>query len=153
MDSELSTLTELLHKFDRNLFCKRTGDGVVRVYHNKKVMRPYDIDGATVYFEFSEPYHVFSLTDTWGYNGEPRKWGYLPIFQKLQMVSDVDRTFKELEESEKIHKAREEREIKNLTEDMAIEMRDAVRKDTNDVLTHSMDKTKDKRRLYDKRSL
>lgn len=127
------SLTELLERFDRDLFCKKDGR-ILRVYHKKG----------------DDTYHVFSLTDTWGFDGSPRDWGYMPVYQKLQVVTDIGRSFELVQRSEEESHLRAERDVKNLTENMAYEMRDAIRK--TDVLTHSMDKTKDKRRIYDKRS-
>ncbi len=151
MDSELSTLTSILGLFDKSLFCKRTGDGVVRVYHHKEVMRPYELDGATYYFPVDEPYHVFSLTNTWGYNGMPVKYGALPLWDKLKSLEDRDRALRDVEQAEEQGEREESRRVANLAEDMAYQMRDAVKKDTKDILTHSMDTKKDKRRIYDKR--
>lgn len=146
----LSSLNELVRKFDTEFVCLQTSDGVYRVYHNKRVMRSYDIFGSTYFFEHQEPYHVFSLTDTWAYNGSPRDWGYLPIYEKLQMIKDQDRLFQELQSREAKEGEREDRALHNLVESMAYEMRDAVKKDTGDTLTHSLDRTKDKRRDYEK---
>ncbi len=150
MDSELRTLTEILSRFDKDLFCKRTGDGVVRVYHDKQVWHPYDLDGETYFFPNSEPYHVFSLTETWGFNGRPAQYGTLPIWEKLKSIEDSERQMKEVMESEERVRARKEHQQKSFAEDMAYEMRDAVKKDSNDVLTHSLEK-KDKQRNYEKR--
>jgi hypothetical protein len=38
----------------------------------------------------------------------------------------------------------------SFAEDMAYQMRDAVKEDTKDVLVHSLDRKKDKRRLYER---
>lgn len=151
MDSYLRSLQELLNKFDKDLFCKRTGEGVVRVYHNKLVWRPYELDGDTYFFPNSEPYHVFSLTDTWGFNGNPAQHGALPIWNKLRSLEDPDRQMREVIQSEIQDDAIKDRHQKSFTEDMAYQMRDAVKEDTKDILVHSLNKKKDKRRIYDKK--
>lgn len=151
MDLGFSTLNELVKKFDRDFFCKRTGDGVLRVYHNKFVLRPYEIDGITYHISTCEPYHVFSLTDTWGFNGRKRDYGYMPVYFKLCSLEDRDLALRIVEESDRKADEKESRRVSNLAEEMAYQMRDAVKEDTKDVLTHSLDKKKDKRRIYDKR--
>ncbi len=148
MDSELTTLTSLLYRFDPELFCKRTGDGVVRVYHNKLVWQSYDLDGETYLFPRSRPYHVFSLTDTWGFNGRPVKYGSLPLWDKLKSIEDRDRQFREvLEAEEKSAELKTQRQTSR-AQDMAYEFRDAVKQDTGDILTHSLDTKFDKRNLH-----
>ncbi len=151
MDSELSTLSSVLEAFDKSLFCKRTGDGVVRVYHHKYVMRPYDLDGETYFFPQDEPYHVFSLTDTWGFSGRPVKYGTLLIREKLKSLEDGERILRDIEESERRAEDLRSKRSTSRAQDMAYEFRDAVKKDTENVLTHSLDRKKDKRRIYDKR--
>jgi hypothetical protein len=150
MNLSLSTLNELVQRFDRDFFCKKTGDGVLRVYHNKFVMRPYEVDGTIYNIATAEPYHVFSLTDTWMFNGRRADWGYLPVYFKLCSLEDPNSALKFIESEEEKSRSKESRRVSNLAGDMAYEMRDAVKKDTKDVLTHSVKKM-DKRRIYDKR--
>ena len=153
MDSEVSRLTGLLEKFDKNLFAKRDGLGFVRVYCHSFEWKPYEFDGITLLAPVDKPYHVFSLTKNWSYWGERVQWGYLPLYEKLRAVSleQRDRVFKEIEDSEKRAEEAKERNLKSLSETMAKEMRDVIKIETGDILTHSMDRKKDKRRLNDKR--
>lgn len=151
MDSDLNTFNELVQRFDRDFFCKRTGDGVLRVYHNKFALRPYDVDGTIYQIATAEPYHVFSLTDTWMFNGKKADWGYMPVYFKLCSLEDPSSALKFIEREEEKSRIKESRRVSNIAGDMAYEMRDAVKRDTKDVLTHSLDRKKDKRRIYDKR--
>ncbi len=123
----------------------------MRVYHNKRAWSHYELDGVTYLFPYNDPYHVFSLTDTWGYNGRPAQYGALPLWDKIRSLEDRDRAFREVFESEEKSREAQARTDKNLAEDMALEMRDAVKIDTKDTLLHSTDMKKDKRRLYEKR--
>lgn len=150
MNLSISTLNELVRRFDRDFFCKKTGDGVLRVYHNKFALRPYEVDGTIYKIATAEPYHVFSLTDTWMFNGKKADWGYLPVYFKLCSLEDPSTSLKFIEREEERARSKESRRVSNLAGDMAYEMRDAVKRDTKDVLTHSLEKT-DKRRIYDKR--
>lgn len=150
MHSEVRRVSEVLSRFDKDLFCKVTDDGVLRVYHHKYAWRPYDVEGETYLFLHDDPYHVFSFTDSWGFHGNRANYGSIPLWNKLRQIEDRERVFEEIRISQERSESSREREDKNLCEAMAFEMRDAIKKDTNDVLTHSLDTKKDKRRDYEK---
>jgi hypothetical protein len=153
MDSEVTKVNRLLKRFDRKMFARRSGDGIVRVYCNAGSPRAFEVDGMTIVHLINEPYHVFSLTDTWGYWGRPCAYGYLPLWDKLRAVSleSRDRITQELDKSEKDAEAKRKRNLANLTESMAYEARDAIKELTKDVVFSNVDKNKDPRRKQDKK--
>ena len=149
----LSSLNNLVKKFDRNLFAKMGFDGTLRVYCNATKFKSYDLDGETLLVTYKEPYHVFSLTDSWGYNGNKRDWGYTPVEEHLQQISlqNRERQLREIIESEKRAEELKDKTRANITESMAHEMHSVLKHETRDVLFHSMDKKKDSRYLNDKK--
>lgn len=149
----LSSLDELVKKFDKNLFAKMGFDGTLRVYCNAFKFKAYDLEGMTLYVTEKDPYHVFSLTDTWGYNGKRRDWGYIPVENHLCRIriENRDKQLKEIEESEKQALESKDKTRANISESMAHEMHSVLKHETKDVLFHSMDKKKDSRYLNDKK--
>lgn len=154
MDSELALVNKTVKRFDRDLFAKRDGGGVVRVYCNQTKYTVYSLEeGVNLFVPHNEPYHVFSLTDTWGYWGNPVRYGLLPLSEKLRHISWENREnlFAELEESEREAQEAKKRGLANLTGDMAREARDVFKDATKDVVFSNIDKKKDIRRKYEKR--
>lgn len=148
----LSSLNELLAKFDRSLFAKKGFDGTLRVYGTVTKLKAYDLDGDTLFVTVKEPYHVFSLTDTWGYQGKKRDWGTIFVEQKLEQIriANRDRQIYEIEESERKAKERKDRDVANTTEAMAHEMHSLIKHEMKDVLFHNTTQ-KDSRYLNDKK--
>ena len=121
----------------------------MRVFHRKYKHKAYEIDGEAYHLLVEDPYHVFSLTDSWGFHGKPREWGSLVVQEHICRLMDRERVYREILEAERKEAELESHATKSLADEMAREMRDAVKEDTSDVLTHSMDKKNDRRRLYD----
>lgn len=153
MDSELVLVNKAVKNFDRELFAKRDGAGVIRVYHDKREYDVYKYEGANLFVPVSRPYHVFSLTDTWGYWGKPVSYGLLPLREKLLQVSmeNRDRLFQELTDAEKASEETRKKDISNITENYAREAREVFKDATKDVVFSNIDKKNDKRRIFDKK--
>ena len=146
------SLNKLVQKFDRNLFAKVSFDGTLRVYCKSFKLKRYDLDGFDLLVSVEEPYHVFSLTDTWGYNGKKRDWGMVFVEQKLAQIrlDNRDKQIREIEESERKAKESKDRATANMTESMAHEMHSVIKHEMKDVLFHNTTQ-KDSRYLNDKK--
>jgi hypothetical protein len=153
MDRRERRINRLLKEFDRDLFCRRGPDGVYRVIQKVRSWETLDFNGVPVAFPVDRPHHVFSLTHNWSGNGKSAEWGIEPLFQKLRDISldRRDAMFREVEEQNRKHQESQERKVDSLTEDLAIETRDIYKKSFSDVLTHSMDMTKDVRRKHERK--
>lgn len=153
MDRREKRINRLLKGFDKDLVCRRGPDGIYRVVQLVRGWNLYDVDGTSIAFPYNKQHHVFSLTHNWSGMGRNADWGIEPIFQKLRDIAleRRDAMFRELEESQVKEEKSKERKLESLAEDLALESRDVYKKSFSDVLTHSMDMTKDVRRKSERK--
>jgi hypothetical protein len=154
VDSDVLKINKTVRRFDRDMFAKRDGNGVIRVYHKAVKYTEYCLGkGEFLMVQEKNPYHVFSLTETWGYWGDPVTYGSLPLNEKLYQISlsNRDKMFAELEASEKKAEEDKRKSAASVSNDMARQAHEVFKEATKDVVFSNMDKKNDKRRKYDKR--
>jgi len=81
--------------------------------------------------------YVFSLTDTWTINGEPRDWGIDPVLNRLRahdLAHNPD-LFKQLEQSQEKREKSKRRDFSNSVESFMYDFRDQFAKATNEINT------------------
>lgn len=140
--------------YDKELFLDRNQDGVLCVFrHSKRFELVVETEGYKLMNLKSSREYVFALTDTWGLNGSPRDWGTDDVLDHIKKI-DSQSNAKFLEEADALNERVDEsrkRAMRNDIEAFFHEERRAFAKATDDILTHSLDKTETKRRLKDKR--
>ena len=153
MDSEVNRINRILKKFDRDLFCRRGPDGVLRAIQKVKGWDIYDVSGVTLLSSTFKDHHAFSLTDTWSGHGKPVTWGHEPISDKLRHIAlnRKDELMRELRENQDRFQEKKEREEMANYEAIAEGSREVYKKAFSDTLTHSLDKSLDPIRKHDRR--
>jgi len=152
MDSEVTRLQRIFKRFDKDLTVRRSPDGVARLIQKIKKLKGFDVDGLTIYCPVEEEHLIFSFTDDFSAKGKPVEWGHEPLFHKMRQIAldRRDALFRELEEESKKKEEKKDRDQFAKFEDIAHETRDIYKKTFSDVLTHSMDKSKDPRRRLER---
>lgn len=127
MSTDVRTLNRYLKRYDSSLFAKED-DGIIRVYQ-----RP----------EKGGEWHVCSLTDNWGFSGERREWGVLPVMEHIKRGSLEyrDRMNRELEKEKSVLEEAKDRSRKDLWENVARESLPTFKEAFKDVRTCNMDKS------------
>lgn len=129
----VESLTKSLSRYDRRLNAKYVGNGLVNI----------------LFSDSNYNQLVFSLTDDWTMDGEPVRWGYMPILERLQRIDMSGRavSFDEKRKHREQVKEDKHRMFKNELDAGLIDKRRDFAKAFNDINTSTLDKTKDKRRL------
>lgn len=124
MDYQLSRLNQVIKSFDRELFAKRVGEQVQ--IHRKSVQN----GDATVHL-------ILALTHNWLAHGKPVEWGLEPILQRLLSMDSWrnDSIYSDMVKDRESAKYWEERERKNNSRAMALDIRKDFAKSTNDINT------------------
>lgn len=152
MIAEVQRVNRHLKLYDPLLFARYDSDGTIGVYRRGKRFMKYDLDGDdTLFYAVDWPEYVFALTDTWAKGGNPVPWGGDIILDRLHMIDAwaKKRYFEELEEEEQKVDAKKARHLRNEAEAFWSDSRGQFKKAFGDVLTHSMNKNENKRRLKD----
>jgi hypothetical protein len=140
-----------LKRYDRELYAKRDMDGIVSVYRRNKRFVAYDLDGNDFQFLIDSPEFVVALTDNWTKTGHPVPWGpdlvlnrlgEIDSWAKKDLIEELDK------QNEQVEKSRA-RGFRNEAEAFWSDNRKAFAKATDDILTHSLDKSDKKRRIRD----
>ncbi len=131
-----NSYTRAVKAYDPKLFVEQNDRGVLCVFRKESSGKSY----------------VFALTNTWGLNGKSIPWGIDRVVDRLRQI---DRTLRDAVEeadllNEKVDQA-SARHVKNETEAFAKDFRRSFAKATDQILTHSLDKTETKRRIKDGR--
>lgn len=152
MDSEIKRIDRILKKFDRDLFSRRGPDGKIRVIQKVKSLKSFDLGKFKIAVPTIQEHLAFMMTDNWSASGRQVSWGHEPISEKLRHIALTRREelIREVEESQKKAEEKRERDQVSKFEDIAYETRDVYKKAFSDVLTHSMDRTKDPRRKQER---
>lgn len=139
-------ITSFVKRHDPELYCEKNGDGKLCVYRKGFKVESYDVHGTLVHFVRPAPYMVLSLTTDWGVNSEPCDRGLLPILHRLNEIDLWNRDLvKEISETYDRDAKSRERAVDNQIESYLIDHRREFASVTNDILTHSVDKTENRR--------
>ena len=150
----LWALNKALKAHDRTLYARQSKDGVVRVYQRTKSwVEIYRDEFKSVKTLCDGEWHVCSLTDTWAANGKPQEWGIEPVMDHIRRNSLEyrDNLLREIEQEQERRSESRARDVRNISEAVAFEMREDMKHAFKDVLTHSMDMSKDVRRKTENR--
>lgn len=154
MSIYLRSYNRVLQSYDRDLFVERNLDGVLCVFRHTK---RYDLVIETEDFKLmnlrSGKDYVCALTETWGLTSKPRDWGSDDVLDHIQKIDQLaNKRF--LEEADTLNEEVEKKRKRHLRGEMEAfwhDERRAFARATNDILTHSLDKSETKRRLKDRR--
>lgn len=143
----------VLKSYDRDLFVDRNRDGVLCVFRHTKRYEPVvEAEGFRLLNLKRDREYVFALTETWGLSGKPRDWGaddVLDHVQKIDKLANAD----VLSAADELNDQVNERRMRHIRGEMEAfwkDQRRAFAKATDDILTHSLDKSETKRRLKDR---
>ena len=151
MDSQVRYYNKAIKQYDRHLFARRGEDGFISIMRENKRWALYDVDGLDFHALIDSPEFIFAITDNWTKTGQYVPWGSDQVVRRLKdidawakkdLIAEID------EQNEKVDQSKS-RALKNEMEAMFIDGRKAFAKATNDILTHSLDKSDKKRRIKD----
>lgn len=149
-----SSYNKAVKRYDRDLSCGFTKEGVLCVFRRKKQFIPVVVEDDFKLLNLVEGRElVFPLTDTWTMRGKKRDWGIDHVLNRLRdidtqinenLLDDMDRA------NEKVDQARE-RDLLNEAEAFWSDQRKAFVKATDDILVHSLSKDEPHKRMRDRR--
>lgn len=144
----------VLKSYDKELFVARNTDGVLCVFRHTKRFEPVcETEGFRLLNLMADKEYVFAVTETFGLSGKPRDWGADDILNHIQKIDSLanKRFLDELDaENERVEQSRR-RHLRNEMEAFWSHERRRFAKATDDILTHSLDKSEPKKRLKDRR--
>lgn len=128
-------------RYDPELFCEDR-DGKLCVLRKSQRIESYEFDEKIYSFVRPAPYLIFALTSDWTLYSESKDWGLEVIRERLQKIDSWNRDVAReiLEAKEKKDKSLD-RDLDNHLESYLKDHRREFARTTNDVLTHSLDKT------------
>lgn len=145
-------VTKHLKRFDPKLYCDIDSEGTPRVCRHSVRLEVYDVDGVEVLFARPTPHVIFYLTNNWKKTGFPVEWGVDNILNKLRFGDTHNRDLVGLIEKQDLEeKKSHERFLDNYTESFCKEYRREFAKATDGIRVANADKSKDSRRLEEKK--
>lgn len=145
-------VTKHLKRFDNKLYCDTDSEGTPRVCRKSVRWEIYDVNGVDILFARPTPHVIFYLTNNWKKSGHPVEWGVDNILHKLRFGDTHNRDLvSEIEKQDLEEKKSHERFLDNYTEGFCKEYRREFADSVNDINVSTMDKSKDSRRLEDKK--
>lgn len=153
MSFQALAYTRAVKRYSSDLFCAPNNQGVLCIFRKiKRYVPAYVSDDFKLLNLIEDKQFVFSLTDTWSLNGQPRAWGIDQVVDRLREIDTWarERFFEEMEaQNERVQKSKD-RAISNELEAIASESRREFAKATNDILIHSLSKDEPRKRLKDR---
>ena len=151
MDSVVRYYNKTIKEYDRELYAHRDEDGLVSIMRKRSRYITYDVDGTDLHVLTYSPDFIFAITDTWTKIGKPIPLGSDRVLNRLKEIDAWAKKdyLEQLDnQNEKVDESKQ-RDLRNNMEAMFSDGRKQFAKATNDILTHSLDKTEKKRRIKD----
>jgi len=147
VDTAVRNLNKTISRYDRELFAKRDGLGMIRVLRKAQRFLSYSFDGAILHYAVSTPSDVFCLTDNWTIRGRPVEWGIEPVLARLKAIDVWSHPEIQEELIKNIQKSdlSERRDLRNNIESFLLDFRKQFAKAFNDINTSTLDKKADPR--------
>lgn len=145
-------LTLFLKSYDRDLYAVSEYDST-KIYKKSTRFSWFDFNGLNIGYAYYYGSYICALTTNWSLSGHSVDWGFdkiLSHIKSIDMQNDFNKSKNVIENLKNDYEARN-KQVHNLHEDIAREIRPAFKKAFADVNTASMEKL-DKRRIYDGRS-
>lgn len=149
MDQRVTSLNRLVKGYDANLYAKRASNGMVQVYRNSVRWESYAFGSTMLHYSVPNPHLIFCLTDSWNVKGRPVDWGLEPVYSRLQMIDDHNRTESVVDELDRLEKQQMELDARAQSNDIrarAADMRRDFAKATNDINTSTIAKIDNRRK-------
>lgn len=154
MSFQARAYTRAVKRYDRDLYCDKNRMGVLCIFRRVKRYIPVVEAKDFKLLNLAEDKQlVFSLTDTWTAQGKPRAWGVDIVLDRLREIDlqARERLIEEMDAANERVDQSLERDRRNKFEAFASDFRHIVKKETDDILIHSLSKDEPNKRLRDRR--
>lgn len=141
-----------IKRHDKELFLNKNFRGELQIMRKAYQLVPHDFNGVEVLVKTPAPHYIMSLTADWTSRTLPVDWGLDPIVRRLQEIDGWNEDpFQRIKKLNAKVDEKKTNAFASLSEDVAKEWRKDFKKHTKDILTHSMDLTKDPRKKGDRK--